>query len=109
LFLGTEGLDGQKDMNGLNEVDLHTREVRFIGAYKGTHSANTFNNLRAIEYDPRTNRLLGVDEGTDDDYLVQIDTASGAANLLVKLVPKYSFGGIAFVIHKYPGVPPFVF
>ena len=95
MFLGTEGVEAEGDRNGLNLVDTQTGKLRFLGTYKGERrSSNAFNNIRAIEYDWKEKRLLGINEGRED-HLVTINTSTGKADLLVKLSQNENYSGLA--------------
>ena len=98
MFLGTEGVVNDIDVNGLNIVDRDTAALTFLGTYKAGGPPNLFNNVRAIEFDPAQRMLLGIDFGGP---LLIIDSSTGAATVLRDIItPNNGFFGMAFVTHN---------
>jgi hypothetical protein len=76
FYLAGEGAIAGEDRNGLFRFHPDTLSLTWIGLAKGANGdPNTFNNLRALAWDPHRSRLLGVHFNT----LVQVDTGTGAA------------------------------
>jgi len=101
LFLGTEGVVNNIDVNGLNIVDRDTAALTFLGTYKADGPPNLFNNVRAIEFDPVQRMLIGIDFGGP---LLIIDSSTGAATALREIVtPNNGFFGMAFVTQSARG------
>ena len=93
MYLGTEGVLGDTDMNGLNIVDLATADLTFLGTYKGAGLPTSFNNVRAIEFDVVGQRLIGVN---DPGEFIGIDMSRGTATILTNLSSTAGIRGLTF-------------